>query len=210
MADAKRLIIIGASGHGRVAADIAELTGFAEIAFLDDRADANAGPYPVLGPVSMARELDGPFFVAVGSAGARRRITEMISDRELAVLIHPQAAVSRRAKIGPGSIVMACAAVNPGARLGTGCIVNTCASVDHDCVIGDFCHIAVGAHICGTVTIGPDTWVGAGAVVINNVDICGGCMIGAGAAVVRGITLPGTYAGVPARLIKRAEGALTV
>lgn len=210
MADAKRLIIIGASGHGRVAADIAELSGFGRIAFLDDRADACAGPYPVLGPVSMSRELDGPFFVAVGSSAARRRITEMLSGKALVTLIHPQAAVARTAEVGPGSIVMACAAVNPGAKLGMGCIVNTCASVDHDCVIGDFVHVAVGAHICGTVNIGPDTWVGAGATVINNVDICGGCTIGAGAAVVRGITLPGTYMGVPARLVKRAEGVLSV
>ena len=32
----ERLIIIGASGHGKVVADIAELSGYKEIAFLDD------------------------------------------------------------------------------------------------------------------------------------------------------------------------------
>lgn len=32
----ERLIIIGASGHGKVVADIAELNGYKEIAFLDD------------------------------------------------------------------------------------------------------------------------------------------------------------------------------
>ena len=32
----KRLIIIGASGHGKVVADIAALNGYTDIAFLDD------------------------------------------------------------------------------------------------------------------------------------------------------------------------------
>ena len=31
-----RLIIIGASGHGKVVADIAKLNGYTNIAFLDD------------------------------------------------------------------------------------------------------------------------------------------------------------------------------
>ena len=32
----KRLLIIGASGHGKVVADIARLNGYQEIVFLDD------------------------------------------------------------------------------------------------------------------------------------------------------------------------------
>ena len=32
----KKLIIIGASGHGKVVADIAKMNGYEEIVFLDD------------------------------------------------------------------------------------------------------------------------------------------------------------------------------
>lgn len=205
-----RLIIIGASGQGRVAADIAELTGFSDIVFLDDDPSASVGGYPLSGPVSMAHELEGLLFVAIGNPAIRRKIMDSFPGRRFATLIHPKAAVSRRAEIGEGSIVMACAAVNPGAKLGRGCIVNTCGSVDHDSKVGEFVHVAVGAHVCGTVTVGDGTWLGAGAVISNNISVCGGCMIGAGAAVVRDIALPGTYTGVPARLIRRAPGELSV
>ena len=46
-----RLIIIGASGHGRVVADIACLCGYRRIDFLDDNKSLrNCGKYKVIGP----------------------------------------------------------------------------------------------------------------------------------------------------------------
>ena len=46
----KKLIIIGASGHGKVVADIAMLMGFADIVFLDDNENiTSCGKYPVIG-----------------------------------------------------------------------------------------------------------------------------------------------------------------
>lgn len=41
----KRLVILGASGHGRVAADIAGKNGYDSIAFLDDT-KKTCGRYP--------------------------------------------------------------------------------------------------------------------------------------------------------------------
>ena len=194
-----RLIIIGASGHGKVAADVARQQGYTDIVFLDGKRElTSCAGYPVLGPDSMAGELEGDLFAAVGSAEVRRRIMEKYRDRSFPVLVHPSAVIAESAETGPGTVVMAGAVINPDAKIGKGCIVNTCSSVDHDSVIGEYCHIAVGAHLAGTVSVGSGTWIGAGATVINNVRICGGCMIGAGAVVVRDIDVPGTYTGVPA------------
>ena len=39
IAKMNKLVIIGAGGHGRVAADIARLNGYSEIRFLDDNPD---------------------------------------------------------------------------------------------------------------------------------------------------------------------------
>ena len=197
-----RLIIIGASGHGKVVADIAALNGYKDIVFLDDDETVKeCARYPVIG--KSAEAPDGEVFVAVGNAEIRQRLMDTYKDRKQPVLIHPSAIVAKDVNIGSGSVVMAGAVINPGARIGKGCIVNTSSSIDHDCLVGDYCHISVGTHLCGTVTVGTETWIGTGATISNNVNICSGCMIGAGAVVIKDIDEPGTYVGVPARISKK-------
>ena len=199
----KKLIIIGASGHGKVVADIAKMNGYEEIVFLDDDTSIKlCSGYPVMGSVKILHELEGDVFVAIGNAVVRKSIIESEPGLNFPVLIHPGAIVAADVSIGAGSVVMAGAVINPGAKLGIGAIVNTSSSVDHDCDISDYCHIAVGAHLCGTVTLGEGCWVGAGATVSNNINICSGCTIGAGAVVIKNIDVSGTYVGVPARLMK--------
>lgn len=196
-----RLIIIGASGHGKVAADIAGLNGYTDIVFLDDNENVKScGGYKVIG--NSKTVTDGDVFIAIGNAEVRKRLSE---GRNVVTLIHPHAVIARDAVIGEGTVVMAGAVINPGARIGRGCIINTCSSVDHDCTVGDYCHVAVGAHLCGTVKTGDCTWIGAGATVSNNVNICGNCTIGAGCVVVKDIAEPGTYVGVPARKINGGQ-----
>ena len=195
-----KLVIIGASGQGKVAADIASLDGYKDIVFLDDNEDIKeCGGFPVVGKTSDAESIDGVLFVAIGNAEKRQQLMEKYRDREQPVLVHPNAVIACDVEIGKGSVVMAGAVINPGATIGRGVIVNTSSSIDHDCVIGDYVHIAVGTHLSGTVSVGVGTWIGAGATVSNNVNICGDCMIGAGAVVIKDIDEPGTYIGVPAR-----------
>lgn len=203
MENRKRLIIIGTGGQGKVAVDIAERSGYRDIVFLtsDDSVKECSG-YPVLGPDTMAGELEGDLFIAIGNGEARKRLMEANAGRTFPVLIHPGATVSRRADIGPGTIVMAGAVISPYASVGKGCIINTCSSVDHDCVLGDYVHISVGAHLAGRITVGDMTRIGAGATVIDDVRICGGCTIGAGAVVVKDIEKAGTYVGIPAEELK--------
>lgn len=199
----RKLAIIGASGHGKVIADIAVGNGYEDIVFLDD-ADhiSSCAGFPVVGKTSMLSRMDGDVIVAIGNASVRGRIQESIQSQErlkLVTLIHPNAVISRRVEIGVGSVIMGGAVINSDVVIGKGCIINTGASVDHDCNVGDFAHISVGAHVAGTCRIGKRTWIGAGAVVSNNVNICGDCMIGAGAVVIKKIEKPGTYIGVPAK-----------
>lgn len=197
-----RLIIIGASGHGKVVADIAELVGYTDIVFLDDDLTIKeCAGYPVIGNVSSISELDGVVFVAVGNATIRRKLMEKYSNRFFPVLIHPHSVIAEGVVIGEGSVVMAGAIINPDSSIGKGCIINTSSSVDHDCIVGDYSHVSVGSHLCGTVSVGDETWIGAGATVSNNITICSNCLIGAGAVVVKDIVIPGTYIGIPSKKI---------
>lgn len=195
-----RLIIVGASGHGKVVADIARLNGYEEIVFLDDNASLHhCLDYPVVGQTDMLKTLDGDLFVAIGNAELRSKIMNAHPDRSFPRLIHPGAVVADSAQLGEGTVVMAGAVINPDAVIGRGCIINTASSVDHDCHLGDFVHVAVGAHLCGTVEVQDYTWIGAGTTVSNNLYITEKCMIGAGSLVIKNITSSGTYYGSPAR-----------
>lgn len=196
----ERLIIIGASGHGKVVADIAKLVGYKDIVFLDNNPEIKEClGICVAGSDSMVSELSGELFVAVGNTDIRKSLMERYKERKFPKLIHPSAVLAEDVYVGEGSVIVAGTVINPGTKIGRGVIVNTCSSIDHDCVVEDYCHISVGAHICGTVNVGKGSWIGAGAVVSNNIDICGGCMIGAGAVVINDLTKPGTYVGVPAK-----------
>lgn len=203
-----KLKIIGASGHGRVVADIALLLGYDEIEFYDDDPSLRScGGWPVVGLSKDCDPARDELFIAIGNPAIRQRMMEQVPEARIPVLVHPRAVVARDVSLGRGSVVMAGSVINPGAKLGSGVIVNTCASVDHDCVLEDYVHVAVGAHLCGADRIGPRTWIGAGATVSNNVQICADCMIGAGSVVVRPITRPGVYYGVPATLRRQEEGS---
>ena len=195
-----KLSIIGASGHGKVVAEIARLSGYTEIVFYDDDPTrTDCGGWPVVGKTAQCDPEDGALFVAIGLPQIRQRFMEQYRDANLPVLIHPNAVVAAGVPIGRGSVIMPGAVINPGSSLGEGVIINTCASVDHDCSLGDYIHVAVGAHLCGSIQVGDRTWIGAGAIVSNGLSICGDCMVGAGALVIRDIQEPGTYVGVPAK-----------
>lgn len=202
-----RLIILGAGGHGRVAAEIAEMCGWAEIASLDTawQTRPTSGPWPVIGNDSdeTLRSLaqNTQFFVGLGDNSARSRMQLRIEALGLTVatLIHPSAVVSRYATIGAGCLIGAGSVVNYGAALGKGVIVNTHAGVDHDCNIGAFCHIAPAAHMAADVVLGEGVFLGIGASVRNGITIGAHTMIGAGAAVVSDISDNQTVVGVPAR-----------
>lgn len=197
-----QLIIIGASGHGKVVADCAVRNGYNHIIFLDDNESVtHCGRYKVVGRSKEVEKLGGDVIVAIGNADCRKRIQISISEERLVTLVHPEAVVGDDVEIGAGSIVMAGAVINSGSRIGKGVIVNTSSSIDHDCMIGDFVHVAVGAHLAGSVSVGDNSWIGAGAIINNNLYICSSCMIGAGAVVVKDIEEEGTYVGVPAKRI---------
>lgn len=199
-----KLAIIGASGHGKVVADIAEKNGYDDIEFYDDNQSlTHCGKWPVVGLVNeVPNEKNDSLFVAIGNNKIRKKIMDVYECEKIITLIHPKAVIAEDVTIEKGTVIMAGAVINSGTRIGKGCIINTCSSVDHDCILGDYVHVAPGGHMCGSVLIGDETWIGAGAAIINNISICNNCMIGAGGVVTKDITLSGTYVGVPMRMIK--------
>ncbi len=204
----KRLAVLGASGHGKVAADIAEILGWRDICFFDDTwpEKRNNSRWNVVGnSETLCRSLDqyDGLFVAIGNNRIRHQKIEFFKkqDIEIVSLIHPTAAISSYTAMGIGGVVMAGAVVNVDTRIGEGAIINTGSSVDHDCHLEDCVHVSPGAHLAGGVKVGSRSWIGIGATVRQSVSIGIDVMVGAGAAVVRDLPDGITVIGVPARQV---------
>ncbi|TBU81915.1 acetyltransferase [Pseudomonas daroniae] len=200
----KKLAVFGASGHGRVVADVAECCGW-QVVFFDDATPGQGSTLglPYAGTFNdllrCKTDFDGAF-VAIGNNRIRLDKYQTLLAEGMAVpsLIHPSAIVSRHARVADASVIMPGAVVNAGACVGFACIVNTSASVDHDCVLEDGVHISPGARLAGEVFVGKRSWVGIGASVRQQVRIGVSAMVAAGAVVVKDVEDNATVAGVPA------------
>ena len=206
----RKLLIIGAGGHGAVVANVAdEMDVFTEIAFLDDGEILQCLRFPVIGKTQDISQYvhEYEFFVAIGNGVTRKKVMENIQalGGKIATLVHPKAVIAKGVTLGEGTVVMAGTVIEPRAQVGKGCIVNTSSSLNHDVVLGDFVHVAVGAHLAGTVKVGDICWIGIGAVIKNNVNVCSQAFIGAGCVVIKDINEVGTYVGVPARRITKND-----
>ena len=201
------LLIIGASGHGKVVADIAlKMNKWNCIAFLDDDENIKYSiGFEVLGKSHEATNYidDFDIFVAIGNNETRRKVHERleVEGARIPTLIHPRVVVGEEVNIGHGTVIMAGVVINCCTEIGKGCIINTSTSVDHDNVIQDFVHLSPGVHTGGSVIIGQSSWLGIGSNVSNNINIVNNCIVGAGAVIVNDITETGTYVGVPARRV---------
>lgn len=202
-----KLIIIGAGGQGKVAADIAvKMNQWERIFFLED----NDLIKSVIGfeVIGKAKDADiyksgADFFVAIGNNENRAKFLERLLKEGFSVvnLIHPSSILGMDVKIDFGTIIMAGVIVNSSTRIGKGCILNTNCNIDHDNFIEDYVHISPGVNLAGSVFVGNNSWIGIGSSVSNNVSIISDCVIGAGSVVIQDINVSGTYVGVPAKRI---------
>lgn len=207
----KGLLIVGAGGHGKVVAEIAQACGqWDQIAFLDARYQTLNGQrtWPVLSDVDQAQMLQEDYpdvVLAVGDAERRLSLMSLLQQQgfNLPVLVHPSACISPSASLGTGTVVMPMAVVNADAKVGRACIINTGATVDHDSVLADGVHVCPGANLAGEVRVGRASWLGIGCSVIQQVNIGESVMVAARAAVTKDVENHVVVAGVPAKVIKK-------
>lgn len=202
----KEIVIIGASGHGKVIADIVASSGNIVKGFLDDDNDIQEKEiigFPVLGKIAdYVNYKECEFVIAIGNPYVREKIANELPVKWYTA-IHPNAIISKLdVEIGEGTVIMANAVVNPSAKIGKHCIINTGAIVEHDNILDDYVHLSPNVTLAGIVKVGKSTHIGAGSCTKQVLNIASDCVVGAGSVIVRDITESGTYVGVPARKIK--------
>lgn len=201
----KKLAIVGASGHGKVIADIAIAVGYYYIDFFDDKWPKlnKLSTYNVVGNTEKAVELSDSYdgcIIAIGNAKTRYSIQQRISNVAPAI-IHPSAQIGSNVIIGNGSAVMPGAIINADTTIGESCIINSGAVVEHDCVVGDYSHICPKAVVAGGCRIGSKAWIGIGASIIQLIEIGDYATVGAGAVVIKNVVAKSKVVGNPAKPI---------
>jgi sugar O-acyltransferase (sialic acid O-acetyltransferase NeuD family) len=204
----KKLAIVGASGHGKVVADLAEVIGF-NVTFIDDdypNIKSNEH-WPIAGDLDFLLQnpkLYDQVIVAVGNNRVRNTLCIKLINKgmKLATLIHPSATISKYSVIGVGCVIFANAVVNAFARVGDNCIINTGAIVEHDCVIGNVTHLSPNVALAGGTKIGDFSWLGLGSVTKQLVEIGDNTTIGANSTVITNIPSSVIAVGTPAVIKK--------
>jgi sugar O-acyltransferase (sialic acid O-acetyltransferase NeuD family) len=187
----RRLVIVGAGGHGRSVAEAVLACGqFKLVGFLDDGFPglSQVWDLPVLGGISEILSLidrADVAIVAIGNNQLRKEVCTRLRSvgLELATIIHPRAIVSPSAIVRAGSAIMAGAIVGTEAVLGVGVIVNCGAVVDHHCKVEDFGHLGVNAAMAGGSTLGEGAWMQAGSALGYGVTVDAGLVLAPGEAV---------------------------
>lgn len=185
----RRLLIVGAGGHGRSVAEATCAAGQYEVAgFIDDVAEVRrVWAWPVVGGTSdlaKYRDLADAVIVAIGKNGLREKLCDQLlaANFELATIVHPKAIVAPSSVIGAGSAIMAGAIVGTEAQLGSGAIVNCGAVVDHHCRVENFGHLGVNAAMAGGSTLGYGAWMQAGSVLGYGVKVAAWAVLEPGQA----------------------------
>jgi len=214
-----KVVIIGASEHGKVVADVIEREGkYALLGWIDSYKPAGGAffNYPMLGAEDLLldlwqrKEIAGGI-IAIGDNWTRGRMAEKICaiapGFPFIIAVHPSAQIGRGVTIGQGAVLMAGTVVNSDSHIGAHCILNTKSSLDHDCVMDDFSSLAPGVTAGGVVRIGAYSAISLGANIIHGRSIGAHTVIGAGALVRVDIPDHCVAYGVPARVARqRAEG----
>jgi sugar O-acyltransferase (sialic acid O-acetyltransferase NeuD family) len=174
--------------------------------------------YPVLGSAAV---LGQPAYrhcrIAIGVANDRdifvrqkiRKTLEalpgMTADR-LPVIVHPSAVVSRRSRLGAGSVMFSGSFCSGICAVGMHTLVLQDAAISHDSRIGDYVTLCAHVAMAGGVKVGDGAFVGLGAVVYPNVRIGQGSRVGLGSVVLRDVADGDTVSGSPAQIHERRSG----
>jgi len=199
-----KLAIYGASGHGKVVADIARRNGYSDILFIDD------GDNHYIDFETFLKEYTNILHIALGIGDnyIRSKVFEKVINNgfEIISLIDPSAVISASVEIGIGTVVMPNVIINSDTYIDKGAIINSGAVVEHDIEIGKYSHISPNVALAGGVKVGSFTHIGIGSSVIQNIDIGDDVIVGAGSVVIKDIEDDVVVVGNPAHKIKVKDG----
>ena len=169
----KRLLVLGAGGHGKVVQEIAlslfDIDGkpvYEAVDFLDDNSADAIGR---IADLEKYQDKYSDVFCGIGNNKVRKQLLDQTKELcySIPVLIHPTAYISPSAVIEAGTVVEPKAIVNANAVVHRGCIISVGAIVDHDVTVNEFVHVNAGAIVKAGASVESGRKLEAGEVVLG-------------------------------------------
>ena len=138
------LLIVGAGGYGQLVKEIAKLSGYKKIDFLDDNSDQAIGKVSEHMKYANYKNI----IVAIGKPDIREKIVDEVEcSFNLVSIVHPRAVVSDSAIVENGCVIEANAVVSSNTKLCKASFVNAGAVVNHNAIVREFCQIDCNAVV---------------------------------------------------------------
>lgn len=209
----KKLIIIGAGGMGREISHHATLckgynTEFKIKGFLDDDKDAMKGfkGYPIIIDTinHYIPKHDDVFVCSMGDVVKKKRSIDIILDKggEFINLVHPDASISKNAKMGKGCIILKNAFIGVECEIQDYALIQESAVIGHDAKIGKYTRVDCNVVCVGGIELKDEVTVYSNAVINHGVIVGKGATVGALSFVIRKVNENTTVIGNPAKKLK--------
>ncbi len=209
------LMILGTGGGAHDVLDVIEAINACRptwkvVGFLDDARPTGSRHLglEVVGTLREARQHGHCSFVnAIGGDQSFRSLPEILASTGLSIdrfatLIHPEASVSHRARLGRGVVVNYGVAIGGAAVVGDWITLGPGSIVGHNALIRDHSILAPGVILSGSVVVDRNCYIGARAVIRQGIRVGERALVGMGAVVVREVDSGATVVGNPARVLR--------
>jgi acetyltransferase EpsM len=210
----KKLVILGGSGIGMIAASIAQESGEYEVCgFLNDVVEVGSeiGKYkkiPVIGTTDdIQYYLDNGYYFFIAYVGLKKeketfeKIEKFqIPKQRYATLIHRTAIIPHGfCDIGYGVLMAPLSQLSPDTTIEDNCILLANSFLGHDSTMKRFAHLATNSVVGANVVVGRGVHVGSNSTIREKVNIGDFSLIGSGAVVLNDVNENTKMVGNPAQ-----------
>ncbi|MBN1584553.1 MAG: hypothetical protein JXA89_27855 [Anaerolineae bacterium] len=218
----KRVVILGGSGIGMIAASMIERVGDAEVlGFLNDvlPVGTEIGKYKKIKVIGRTPDIHDylrdescfAFIAYVGLTNEKATYEKIanlgIRKGKFLSIIDPTSIIpSGYCQIGEGVLFAPLSQLSPDTTISSNCILLGNSFVGHDSFLDRFAHLATNAVVGANVHVGKGVHIGSNATIREKVRIGDYSLVGAGSVVLDDVPENAVVVGNPARVLRTKSG----